>query len=38
VLPVTYIVDGDGRLRERLLGEQTAAGLLARLTELQGKE
>ncbi|MBB1521239.1 TlpA family protein disulfide reductase [Pseudomonas sp. SR9] len=38
VLPVTYIVDGDGRLRERLLGEQSAAGLLARLTELQGKE
>ncbi len=38
VLPVTYIVDDQGRVRERLLGEQTAAGLLARLTELQGKE
>ncbi|MNR54610.1 hypothetical protein D3C85_1748270 [compost metagenome] len=38
VLPVTYIVDDQGRLRERLLGEQTAAGLLARLSELQGKE
>lgn len=38
VLPVTYIVDGDGRLRERLVGEQSAAGLLARLSELQGKE
>ncbi|WP_409519760.1 TlpA disulfide reductase family protein [Pseudomonas sp. J452] len=38
VLPVTYIVDDQGRVRERLLGEQSAAGLLARLTELQGKE
>lgn len=38
VLPVTYIVDGQGRVRERLLGEQSAAGLLVRLTELQGKE
>lgn len=38
LLPVTYIVDDQGRLRERLLGEQTAAGLLARLSELQGKE
>ncbi len=38
VLPVTYIVDDQGRVRERLLGEQTAAGLLARLAELQGKE
>lgn len=38
VLPVTYLVDGDGRLRERLVGEQTAAGLLARLKALQGEE
>ena len=38
VLPVTYIVDGDGKLRERLVGEQTAAGLLARLKVLQGGE
>ncbi|MGH8352703.1 MAG: TlpA disulfide reductase family protein [Pseudomonas sp.] len=38
VLPVTYIVDARGRLRERLLGEQTAAGLSARLHELQAKE
>jgi thiol-disulfide isomerase/thioredoxin len=35
VLPVTYIVDDQGRLRERLLGEQTAAGLAARLQALQ---
>ncbi|MFV3305598.1 TlpA disulfide reductase family protein [Pseudomonas sp. NY15181] len=34
-LPVTYIVDPEGKLREQLLGEQTAAGLQARLTELQ---
>lgn len=36
VLPVTYIVDPQGQLRERLLGEQTAAGLLARLSQLRG--
>lgn len=35
VLPVTYIVDDQGRMRERLLGEQTAAGLTARLTALK---
>jgi thiol-disulfide isomerase/thioredoxin len=35
VLPVTYIVDAQGQLRERLLGEQTAAGLLARLSQLR---
>lgn len=38
VLPVTYIVDDRGRLRERLLGEQNAAGLSARLLALQAKE
>ncbi|ASL27317.1 TlpA family protein disulfide reductase [Azotobacter chroococcum] len=37
VLPVTYIVDTRGRLRERLLGEQTAAGLAARLQALRGE-
>ncbi|RJG10072.1 TlpA family protein disulfide reductase [Pseudomonas cavernicola] len=37
-LPVTYIVDAQGQLRERLLGEQTAVGLSKRLSELQGKE
>jgi thiol-disulfide isomerase/thioredoxin len=35
VLPVTYIIDAHGKLRERLLGEQTAAGLTARLLQLQ---
>ena len=35
VLPVTYIIDAQGTLRERLLGEQTAAGLSARLAKLQ---
>ncbi|PAU57415.1 TlpA disulfide reductase family protein [Pseudomonas indica] len=37
VLPVTYLVDGQGQMRERLLGEQTAAGLIARLKELRGE-
>ncbi|MFD2837869.1 TlpA disulfide reductase family protein [Azotobacter vinelandii] len=36
VLPVTYIVDAQGRLRERLLGEQNAVGLAARLQTLRG--
>ena len=36
VLPVTYIVDDRGQMRERLLGEQTAAGLEARLSALRG--
>lgn len=38
VLPVTYIIDADGRLRERLVGEQTAAGLQARLAHWQAQE
>lgn len=38
VLPVTYIVDPAGQLREQLRGEQTAAGLLARLAALQGEK
>ena len=38
VLPVTYLVDNKGRLRERLVGEQTAAGLHERLAYWQGKE
>ncbi|MBU1285436.1 TlpA disulfide reductase family protein [Pseudomonas sp. NPDC079086] len=37
VLPVTYIVDDRGRMRERLLGEQTAAGLTARLAALKAE-
>ena len=38
VLPVTFIIDGQGQMRERLLGEQTAAGIRARLTTLQTQE
>ena len=37
VLPVTYIVDDQGRMRERLLGEQTAIGLTARLAALKAE-
>ena len=37
VLPVTYIVDDQGRMRERSLGEQTAAGLTARLAALKAE-
>ena len=35
-LPVTYIVDAEGEVRERLVGEQTAAGLDSRLKALRG--
>lgn len=38
VLPVTYIVDANGVVRESLVGEQTADGLLARLDALRLKE
>lgn len=38
VLPVTYIVDSNGVVRESLVGEQTADGLLARLDALRQKE
>jgi thiol-disulfide isomerase/thioredoxin len=34
VLPVTHIIDPQGRLRATLPGEQTAAGLRARLEQL----
>lgn len=34
-LPVTYIVDANGVVRESLVGEQTADGLLARLDALR---
>ncbi len=34
-LPATFIVDPQGKLRERLLGEQTADGLRARLATLR---
>ncbi|MCY1271411.1 Thiol-disulfide oxidoreductase ResA [compost metagenome] len=36
-LPVTYIVDASGKVRERLLGEQNAARLSKRLSELQAE-
>lgn len=35
VLPVTYLVDERGKVRERRLGEQTAEGLVARLRALR---
>ena len=34
VLPVTWLVDPQGRVREQLAGEQTAAGLKAKLVAL----
>ena len=35
-LPIlTYLVDERGKVRERLLGEQTADGLVARLRALR---
>lgn len=34
-LPVTYILDARGQVRERLLGEQTAKGLSERLAGLR---
>ena len=37
-LPSTYLVDPQGRVRDQLLGEQTAAGLQARLAQLQQEE
>ncbi|MGR4039431.1 TlpA disulfide reductase family protein [Pseudomonas sp. 910_21] len=35
-LPVTYIIDDKGKVREQLLGEQTAAGVLGKLQALRG--
>ncbi|AGA86038.1 MAG: TlpA family protein disulfide reductase [Gammaproteobacteria bacterium HGW-Gammaproteobacteria-9] len=37
VLPVTYLVDDKGAVRERLIGEQSAAGILAHLERLRGE-
>ncbi|WP_312957188.1 TlpA family protein disulfide reductase [Stutzerimonas nitrititolerans] len=37
VLPVTYLVDGEGKVRQQLVGEQTAEGLEAQLAQL-GRE
>ncbi|NUT75321.1 TlpA family protein disulfide reductase [Pseudomonas sp. C1C7] len=36
-LPVTYIIDNKGKVREQLMGEQTAAGVMAKLEALQAK-
>ena len=35
-LPVTYIIDDKCKVRAQMLGEQTAAGVLAKLKELRG--
>ncbi|NBF08538.1 TlpA disulfide reductase family protein [Pseudomonas sp. Fl4BN1] len=35
-LPVTYIIDDKGKVREQMLGEQTAAGVLEKLRTLRG--
>lgn len=34
VLPVTYLVDGKGQVRQQLVGEQTAEALQAQLAQL----
>ncbi|MEQ7919292.1 TlpA disulfide reductase family protein [Xanthomonas sp. WHRI 1810A] len=35
-LPVTYIIDDKGKVRETLMGEQTAAGVAQKVAELKG--
>jgi len=35
VLPVTYLVDGEGKVRQQLVGEQTAESLKAQLARLE---
>jgi thiol-disulfide isomerase/thioredoxin len=35
VLPVTFVIDPQGRMREQLLGEQTESGLLELLQRLR---
>ena len=37
-LPATYIVGPDGKVKDTLMGEITAAGLRQRLIELKGAE
>ncbi|MFR0675319.1 TlpA family protein disulfide reductase [Enterobacterales bacterium AW_CKDN230030176-1A_HGKHYDSX7] len=37
-LPVTYIIDDKGKVREQLVGEQTLESLKARLKALKGPE
>lgn len=36
-LPVTYIIDDKGKVREQLMGEQTAAGVAEKLAQLKSK-
>ncbi|POY78276.1 peroxiredoxin [Pseudomonas amygdali pv. morsprunorum] len=36
-LPVTYIIDDKGKMREQLLGEQSAATVIQKLKALRGK-
>ena len=36
-LPVTYIIDDKGKVRDQMMGEQTAAGVMQKLVELKGK-
>lgn len=35
-LPVTYIIDDKGKVREQLMGEQTKAGLVEKIKALKG--
>ncbi|GGM05600.1 TlpA family protein disulfide reductase [Pseudomonas asuensis] len=37
VLPATYLVDPQGQYREKLVGEQTATAIQARIAELEKK-
>jgi peroxiredoxin len=34
-LPITYIIDSKGKVRDQLMGEQTAEGIKARLQQLK---
>jgi len=34
-LPITYIIDAKGKVREQLVGEQTAAGISEKLAKLK---
>lgn len=36
VLPVTYIIDGNGKVLAQMIGEQTAVGVMAKIKELRG--
>ncbi|MDE1167159.1 MAG: TlpA disulfide reductase family protein [Pseudomonas sp.] len=34
-LPITYIIDNKGKIRDQLIGEQTAEGITAKLQQLK---